>query len=120
MNIVINGTDFSSVFKGCLIHPYYDKVQGPNAGISQGGSEIFDTIKVKSCFDTTVGLMSQSEYTSLISVLKQDYLTVTYDDPETNEIVTREMVVTAVKATRIPLLGGGYAYKNLDITFRER
>lgn len=84
------------------------------------GTEILDTIKVKSCFDTTIGLMTQDQYTSLISLFKHDYLTVEYDDPDTNRSVVLEMIVTAGKPTRIPLLTGGYAYKNLPVTFRER
>lgn len=120
MNIVINGTDFTSVFKGCLIQPYHNKVHGPNAGVSMGGTEIMDTVKVRNGFDVTVGFMTQSQYTSLIALLKQDYLTVKYDDPDTNTSVVREMIVTAGKPTRIPLLSGGYAYKNLPVTFRER
>ena len=121
MNVIINGVDFSKLFKGCKIHPFYEKVQGPNAGVSMGGVEILDTVRVRNGFDTTIGLMMQQEYTALIAVIKgSDYFVVKYDDPDTNQTQTREMIVSAGKPTQIPLLSGGYAYKNMTVTFRER
>ena len=120
MNIIIDGIDFTSIFSGCLIKPFHEKVRGPNAGTSMGGTEILDTIKVRNGFETTIGLMSQTQYTSIISLIKEDYLTVSYDDPDTGESVTREMILSAGSVTQIPLLSGGYAYKNMAVTFRER
>lgn len=120
MNIVIDGKDFTSLLGKCAVTPFFEKVQGPNAGVSMSGTDILDTVRIKNGFEVTAGLMTQDEYSALIALLKKDYLTVTYDDPDTNASVTRTMIVTPGKAKQIKLLTGGYAYKNLPLMFRER
>lgn len=120
MNIKINGKDWSDYIDKYSIQIYHEKVQGQNKGVSMGGTDIFDTIKVKDCFSAKVGLIDQEKYIELMSFAKQDFATVIYTDPDTNITVTRVMSITAGKATQIPLLTGGYVYKNISLDFRER
>ena len=120
MNILINGQDWSGEIDPYSIQIYHEKVQGLNKGISQGGADIFDTVKVKECFNAKAGLLTQEKYTALMAFAKQDFVTVIYTDPDTNTSVTRVMSITSGKATQIPLLGGGYMYKNISLDFRER
>lgn len=120
MNIEINGVDWSDYIDKYSIQPYHEKVQGPNKGVSMGGTDIFDTVKVKNCFLAKVGLVHQEKYTELMFLVKQDFVTVVYNDPDTNISVTRVMSITAGSATQIPLLSGGYVYKNIELNFRER
>lgn len=120
MHIKINGQDWSKDIDPYSIEIYHVKVQGPNAGISQSGNDIFDTIKVKECFTATAGLLTQEKYTALMFLSKQDFVTVYYTDPDTNADVIRVMSLTSGKAKQIPLLGGGYAYKNILLDFKER
>ena len=120
MQIKINGTDWTNRFDPYSVRPYHEKVQGPNAGKSMGGSEILDTVAVKSGFEITAGLLTQADYSALMVLAKQDYVTVIYTDPDTDASATRVMMLTAGKPTQIPLPGGGYMYKNIPCNFRER
>lgn len=120
MNIKINGRDWSKEIDPYSVQPYHEKVQGPNKGMSMGGSDIFDTVKVRSCFSAKAGLLTQEKYSELMSLAKMDVVTVVYTDPDINDEVTRVMSITAGKANQIPLMGGGYAYKNIPLEFRER
>lgn len=120
MRIVINGVDWSSDINPYSIHPFHEKRQGVNAGFSMSGSKIFDTVSVKQGFSCVAGLLTQERYSALVALAKLDTVTVAYDDPDTNESVVREMTITAERPTQIPLLGGGYMYKNLPLTFLER
>lgn len=120
MDIKINGQDWSANIDPYSIQPYHEKVQGINKGISQGGTDIFDTVKVKECFTANAGLLTQEKYSALMALAKQDFVTVIYTDPDTNTTVTRVMSISSGKATQIPLLGGGYMYKNIPLNFRER
>lgn len=120
MQIKINGIDWTSRFNPYSVHPYHKKVQGPNSGTSMAGSTILDTVAVKSCFEITAGLLSQADYTALMALAKQDFVTVVYTDPDTNEEASRTMMLTAGKPTQLPLLGGGYMYKNIVCDFQER
>lgn len=120
MNIKINGKDWSKDINPYSIQPYHEKVQGPNKGVSMGGSDIFDTVKIKNCFTAKAGLLTQEKYSALMALAKMDFVTVIYTDPDTDKEVTRVMSITAGKASQIPLLSGGYAYKNISLDFRER
>lgn len=120
MQIKINGSDWTDRFDPYSVHPYHEKVQGPNKGESMAGSTILDTVAVKSGFEITAGLLTQADYIALMALAMQDYVTVIYDDPDTNTTTTRVMMLTAGKPTQVPLLGGGYMYKNISCNFRER
>lgn len=120
MKISINGFDWSEKFDRYSVHPYHRKVEGTNVGTSMSGTKIFDTVAVKSCFIITAGLLTQEDYNLLMSWAKSDYVTVKYTDPDTNSEVTRAMILTTEEATQVPLLGGGYMYKNIRCDFVER
>ena len=119
MDILINGMDFSKVIDPYSVQVYHIKVQGRNAGTSMSGVDIFDTVRVKSCFSCKTGIVPAGDYQKMIAAAKQDFAMVTYQDPDTGKDVTRKMSLTAGRATRIPLLGGGYCYKNIALDFQE-
>ncbi len=120
MKIVINGADWTSRFNPYSVSFSYEKVQGPNGGTSMAGSTILDIVAVKDSFEITAGLLSQEDYTALMALVKQDYVTVVYDAPDTNTEKQKVMILTAGAGTQIPLRSGGYAYKNIKCKFRER
>lgn len=119
MEIVINGVDFSNVIDAYSIEIYHIKVQGPNSGTSMGGTDIFDTVKVKECFSCKTGIVMEPDYRTLISMAKLDFATVQYKNQDTGENVVRRMTITAGRAKEIPMSGGGYCYKNIALDFRE-
>ena len=121
MQIKINGTDWTDQFDPYSVCPYHEKVQGPNKGESMAGTTILDTVAVKSGFEITAGLLTQADYTALMALAKQDYVTVVYTDPDTDmDSGPMVMMLTTGKPTQVPLLGGGYMYKNISCNFRER
>ena len=119
MDIVINGIDFSKFIDDYSVELYHIQVIGPNSGISMGGTDIFDTVKVKECVSCKTGFVMESDYRALISMAKLDFVTVQYRNPDTGENVIRRMSITAGKAKEIPFLGGGRCYKNITLDFRE-
>ena len=120
MKVKINGMDCSSCIDPYSIRPYHEKRQGPAIGNSQRGDEILDTVAVKNGFEATAGLLNQEQYTMFMLFAKMDYIQVVYLDPDTNTEVTREMMLTAGKPTRVPLCDGRCVYKNISLNFRER
>lgn len=120
MRIVINGVDWSEDINPYSIEPRHEKIQGPNSGASMSGSRILDTVSVKNGFSSVAGLLTQEKYSALVALAKMDYVTVVYDDPDTGQETQRVMILTAGAAKQIPLLGGGYAYKNMSLDFMER
>lgn len=120
MNIKINGIDFSEEIVETSIKFRHQKIQGQNGGISMGGSQIFDTIAIKSGFSATAGLLTPEKYRSLVFLAKMDCVTVVYDDPDTGKETQKAMILTASAPTQITLLGGGYMYKNMELDFVER
>ncbi len=120
MKIKINGQDWTEYINPYSVRPSHEKRQGKNAGKSMGGSEIIDTVKVASSFSCMVGLIMQEQYAELMRLAKLDYVTVIYDDPDTGKEETRVMMLTTGKPLQLPLMGGGYAYKNISLDFEER
>lgn len=120
MKIVINGTDWTSKFNPYSAKFWYEKVQGQNGGTSMAGSTILDVIAVKENFELTAPLLTQSDYTALMDLAKQDLVTATYDGPDTNASKTKSMILTVGEGKQIPLRSKGYVYKNIACKFRER
>ena len=120
MNISINGEDLSGYFSPNSVYFNVEKVNGQNGGTSMGGSEIIDLVAVKSVIELTSGLLTEEQYRKIVALSNLDYVTVSYDNPDTGGADTKVMIPTRGPAQQIPLLGGGYAYKNLKLNLRER
>lgn len=120
MNLVINGEDFSGCFSPYSVYVNGEKVNGPNGGTSMGGSEIVDLVAVKAVLDLVSGLLTDEQYRKIVALANLDYVTVTYDNPDTGSHDTKVMIPTRGPARQIPLLGGGYAYKSMKLNLRER
>lgn len=120
MSIKINGQDWTGLIDPYSIRPYHEKRQGINAGISMGGSEILDTVAVKTHFDAMVGIVDQAGYEALMKLAKLDFVTVEYNDFDTGKKVTRVMILTTGKPGRFPSYNGKTYYKNISLNFRER
>lgn len=119
MILIVNGEDWGKLIDPYSVEFYHEKVQGSNYGVSMAGTVIFDTVKVRHGFLANIGLIMSEQYAKLIEFAKADYVTVTYTDPDVGVEVTRQMSITAGNAHQIPLLGGGCAYKNISLEFRE-
>lgn len=120
MNIVINGEDLSGYFVPHSVYVNVEKVKGKNGGTSMGGSEIVDIVAVKSVIELVSGLLTEEQYRKIVSLANLDYVTASYDNPDTGATDTKVMIPTRGPAQQIPLMGGGYAYKNMKLNLRER
>ena len=120
MNIIINGEDFSGYFSPYSVYFNIEKVNGENGGTSMAGSEIIDLVAVKSVIELVSGLLTEEQYRKIASLANLDYVTVSYDNPDTGSTDTKVMIPTRGSAQQIPLMGGGYAYKNMKLNLRER
>ena len=120
MRVIINGVDWTDKINPYSIKPYHEKIQGVNQGISMGGSTIFDTIAIKDGFEAMIGLLTQEEYSELMLAAKQDYSLVEYTDPDTDEDLQKNMIITTGRPLQIPLRNGTNVYKNISLNFRER
>lgn len=120
LRFTIDGVDWSEYINPYALEYRHEKVQGQNAGMSLGGTDIFDTVRIRSCFSGVIGLIRQPEYAKLMQAAKKDCCIVGYDDPDEGRFVERVMIVTTGAAKQIPLIGDGFVFKNITIDFRER
>lgn len=120
MEIKLNGVDWTNKLNPYSVRSYHKKVEGGNGGTSMGGLTLLDIVAVKAGLKITAGLLTQADHNALMLLAKNDYITVTYTDPDTNQSVTRAMILTTGEAKQLPLLGGGYMYKNVECDFLER
>lgn len=120
MKLKINGQDFTGCFNRYGVSPSHEKREGPNSGTDIAGGTILDVVSVKAVLDLEANGLNQAQYSALIRLCKLTYVTVTYDDPDTGEEVTRVMIPTAGASTQVPLSGRGNWYKDLTLNLRER
>jgi hypothetical protein len=120
MQIEIDGADYSDYFSPLSFDVSYDKVEGPNSGTSIGGTSILDVVKVKTILTLKTGLLTTEKFTKFTDMANNSYVTVKYDLNDTGNPVELVMIPTAGKARQVPLLGGGYVYKNIPFELREK
>lgn len=120
MTLILNGLNLSNYVNPFHVFDYIEKVQGPNAGVSMGGVDIFDTIKIRHFLEVEIGLLPRAQYTQLAAISNIDYATVQYTDPQTGSLVIRAMSVNLEKQQRIEDSSGNVYHKNIIVTLRER
>lgn len=119
ISYMINGTEFPEI-DPYSIAEYIEKVQGPAKGVAMSGSDIFDTVKVKECFSAKIGYITEEKYNTLKALSKNDEVTVKKTETETGDTSLKVMTMAVGRAQIVHLLGGGMAYKNITLDFKER
>ena len=120
MTLIINGTDFSNDFSPYLPEFGISKIEGPNSGTAQDGSAIIDLVDTKDEMVYTSSLLTEERYKLIRKIAKLPVVSVQYDDPDIGDLSTKIMIPSIGNAKRIPLLGGGIAYKSLVLTLTEK
>lgn len=115
----INGYDFSHFVTPDFFEFYSIKVQGQNKGVSMSGTPIFDTIKIRDCFNCKLGLIGESDFRNLFAFSKLDFVEVEYRNPETGLPIKKQMTMTMSKAKEFRTYRGDYFYKNISLSFEE-
>ena len=118
--IKLNGTDFSTAFHKWGVSYYPVRVEGPNGGVSQGGSTIVDLVKVKDHFELQGNSVPEAVYRALEAECVKPYVTAEYTRPGTGQTELVQMVPTLSTATQVPLREGVLYYTDWTLTLEER
>ena len=81
MTILINGIDITSYVANKGIRWSRNDIDGENAGRNINGSMIRDYIATKIRLDITCRPMGKEDHTRLMQLIKDEFVTVEYDDP---------------------------------------
>ena len=121
MTLIINGEDFSSDFTPYLTEFTPERVSGVNQGVSMGGTEIVDLLRVQRKAAYSSGLLTQDRLTKIVSLASLPVVSVIYDDPFTGEERGPvEMIPEVGSFKRIPLWDGRNVYKGLTLSLRDK
>lgn len=117
--MTINGRDVSNNLSKWGMNYQRIKVQGPNQGVSQGGSLIEDIVKVKDFFSFEGNALDPDTYRFFAAATEAPYVTCTYRQPATGQIVTKQMVATMSAANYLPANNTVW-YEHWSLTLEER
>lgn len=121
MVLKINNVDFSDCFSPIYPEFSVERITGDANGVSMGGTEIEDLVRTRETAAYVSTLLTADKLKSIASFARMETVSVIYDDPFTGEEKGPVVMIPSISSfKRIPLLGGGYAYKNLELTLRER
>lgn len=115
----LNGVDVSHMLNkwGAVYTPI--KVRGPNTGISQGGLEIEDVLRIKDSFAFQGNSVQEAEYLKLSQICAQPFATAVYKCPRTGETVPK-MVRLELGGASIAHMGERVWYSGWTLTMEER
>ena len=119
-NIKLNGWDASAAFNKWGVSYQPVKVEGVNAGVSQGGSTIVDLVKTKDLLVLQGNGVSAETFRKISTLSRLDYVTAIYSHPETGDEVAKVMMPTLSAATRTPVRAGEVWYVGWTLTLEER
>lgn len=75
-------------------------IDGPNAGRTQGNATMIrDRVAIKIRLDITCRPMTAAETKIVLQAIEPEFVTVTYDDPMSGEVVSRTMYSNNIPAT---------------------
>ena len=120
LKIVLNGWDCSEAFNRRSSTFSVIKVEGPNSGVSMGGTDIIDLVSVKDRWSLTGNPLNAEDYAKLVGICSQAYVTAAYTHPETGATVTKAMVPTLSEATYSPIGASSLWYAGWTLTLKER
>lgn len=117
--LVLNNRDISAALNKWSLSYQRIKVQGPNQGVSQGGSLIEDVVKVKDVMTFSGNAVDEETFRFLANAAEANFVTCQYQQPVTGNQVTRQMVATLSAATVLPV-DGRPVYMDWSLTLEER
>lgn len=120
MTLMLNGVDVSKWFNIYGVNPGYEKVEGPNSGTSQGGTQIVDLVATKDSVTYEGNGMTQEAYGQLVGICKNATISVYRDDPyNAGQFLTQTMIPTLSGGHQVPMRGQIF-YDEITLTVREQ
>ena len=119
LSVTLNGWNCSHLFNKWGIFCYDIKVEGPNSGISQGGTRIVDLVRAKDGFRLVGNSANETDYKKLRTMCRQAYVTVILRETPEDEGTPKAMIPTLSEAKR-RILGGKRYYDGWTLTLEER
>lgn len=120
--ITINGTDFSHVLEYAGRTETYRKVEGGLGGTAKNGDDIYDDLGEKFDLATRIKPCRPSELASLITVLRNSTVTVSYFSFMRNQTVTQTMRASNLEAVlaMLRLWDNEVILGNIDLYLRQK
>ena len=120
LSVTLNGWNCSHLFNKWGTFCYDIKVEGPNSGISQGGTRIVDLVRTKDGFRLEGNSVGYEDYKRLRAMCRQAYLTAVIREIPEGEGVPKTMIPTLSEANRKVMSGGKIYYDGWTLTLEER
>lgn len=118
--IIINGQNFGDILEYTTRSETFRKVQGGNAGVSIGGTQIYDDIAVKYDLHCTTKPCSPARLQLLQMQIIQSPVTVTYFSFWRNQQVTQQMRCDGAEALIGILRNDIATIKNITLDFIQK
>lgn len=116
----INGTDITPYIAYQGLQWKRQDIDGPNAGRAMDGTMYRDRITTKFRFDVTCRPLSASEASTILSLVESEYVTVTYTDPVTNKVVTKQAYSNNIPAQYLMKIKGKEYWGGITFPLIER
>lgn len=120
LKMILNGWDCSKAFDRWGASFQTKRVEGPNSGVSMGGSTIVDLVKTKDCWTLKGNGVNTETYARLSALCRHDYITAVYVHPETLQETTKVMIPSLSSAVRTPFPDGQAWFTGWTLTLEER
>ncbi len=117
--IQFNGTDVTSWFNKFAISPGLNKVEGPNSGVSMGGTAILDQVTVKAEIALETNALTEAQYLQLLQLCSNPTITVVTDLFVAGG-ATYSMIPTMTPGTRVPFASGAVWYTGAEVGLVEQ
>jgi len=86
MQIIIDGTDITSLIAYRGVKWSRNDIDGPNAGRNMAGTMIRDRVTTKMRLDVTCHPLTDEHHTMLMRLLMPEFVTVSYFDPVDGQV----------------------------------
>lgn len=95
-------------------------IDGPNAGRTLDGTMWRDRVTTKFKFNVTCKPLPADEAATILSLVAPEYITVTFTDPMTNQVVTKEAYSNNIPAEYLMKINGKEYWGGITFPVIER
>ena len=116
----INGVDITQYILSDGLEWQRNDLDGPNAGRTLAGTMIRDRVAIKATWNVKCRPLTGTQLATILQLVRPEFVSVTYTDPETNTDVTKSMYSNNVPATLRQFVGGENYWTGLSFPLIER
>lgn len=116
----INGTNIMPYIAQEGLTWQRQDLDGPNAGRAMDGTMYRDRVTTKFKFSVTCKPLTAAELSTILTLVQPEYITVTYTDPLTNTVVTKQAYSNNIPAQYLMKIKGTEYWGGVTFPIVER